>query len=291
MSIAANRPPLDADALRRGLVRGIEGGDPNAFWSRLDVVQETGSTNADLLARVAAPGSDPSDSDRSVLIAEFQGSGRGRHSRTWVSPPQAQIAMSVLLTLPGLDVHDMGWLPLLAGVATVDALRSVAQVPAELKWPNDVLIDGRKVAGILAEVATVTPDPVVVLGIGINVSLTVDELPVPAATSLMLENAAVADRETLIRALLGELASRWQQWFDADWTVTDLAAAYRARCGTIGQRVRALLPGDRELVGSATDVDSQGQLVITVDDTATAVAVAAGDITHLRPVGTDPNLR
>src|SRR5574340_1166318 len=231
MSIAANRPPLDADALRRALVLGAEGGDPNAFWSRLDVVQETGSTNADLLARAAEPGN-----DRSVLIAEFQGAGRGRHSRTWVSPPQAQIAMSVLLTLPGMDLHDMGWLPLLAGVATVDAIRSVAQVPAELKWPNDVLIDGRKVAGILAE-----------------------------------------------------LAARWQQWFDAGWSVTDLAAAYRARCGTLGQRVRALLPGDKELVGSATDIDAQGQLVIT-PDAAAAVAVAAGDITHLRPVGTDPKL-
>lgn len=285
MSIAANRPPLDADALRRALVLGAEGGDPNAFWSRLDVVQETGSTNADLLARAAEPGN-----DRSVLIAEFQGAGRGRHSRTWVSPPQAQIAMSVLLTLPGMDLHDMGWLPLLAGVATVDAIRSVAQVPAELKWPNDVLIDGRKVAGILAEVAATTPEPVVVLGIGINVSLTADELPVPAATSLTLENAAVADRGTLIRALLGELAARWQQWFDAGWSVTDLAAAYRARCGTLGQRVRALLPGDKELVGSATDIDAQGQLVIT-PDAAAAVAVAAGDITHLRPVGTDPKLR
>src|SRR5574340_132460 len=284
MSIAANRPPLDADALRRALVLGAEGGDPNAFWSRLDVVQETGSTNADLLARAAEPGN-----DRSVLIAEFQGAGRGRHSRTWVSPPQAQIAMSVLLTLPGMDLHDMGWLPLLAGVATVDAIRSVAQVPAELKWPNDVLIDGRKVAGILAEVAATTPEPVVVLWIGINVSLTADELPVPAATSLTLENAAVADRGTLIRALLGELAARWQQWFDAGWSVTDLAAAYRARCGTLGQRVRALLPGDKELVGSATDIDAQGQLVIT-PDAAAAVAVAAGDITHLRPVGTDPKL-
>src|SRR6476620_9952584 len=103
-----NRPPLNADNLRAALVRGDDESDTRKFWSRLDVVQETGSTNADLLARAAT-----SDCDRHVLLAEFQDSGRGRHSRAWVSPPQAQIAVSVLLTMPGMSVQDMGWLPLL----------------------------------------------------------------------------------------------------------------------------------------------------------------------------------
>ncbi|MFC9841160.1 biotin--[acetyl-CoA-carboxylase] ligase [Rhodococcus sp. NPDC127530] len=277
-----NRPPLNADNLRAALVRGDDDSDTRRFWARLDVVQETGSTNADLLARAAA-----SNCDRHVLLAEFQGSGRGRHSRAWVSPPQAQIAVSALLTMPGMSVGDMGWLPLLTGVAVVDALRAVAKVPAELKWPNDVLIDGRKVAGILAEVSATTPDPAVVVGIGLNVSLTRDELPVTHATSLVLEDAEVSDRDTLARAVLRAIADRWQQWHDSNWDVTELAAAYRARCGTLGQRVRAELPGGRELIGIAADVDAEGRVVIAPDGQSGTIAVSAGDITHLRPVHTE----
>ncbi|MEV0946012.1 biotin--[acetyl-CoA-carboxylase] ligase [Rhodococcus sp. NPDC049939] len=273
-----NRPPLSADNLRAALVRGDADTDPRKFWTRLDVVEETGSTNADLLARA-----ERSDCDRHVLLAEFQGSGRGRHSRVWVSPPQAQIAASVVLTMPGMSVAAMGWLPLLTGVAVVDALRAVAKVPAELKWPNDVLIDGRKVAGILAEVAATTPDPKVVVGIGLNVSLTRDELPVENATSLVLERAEISDRDTLVRALLRALADRWQQWHDSDWAVTDLAKAYRARCGTLGRPVRAVLPGGRELNGIATDVDREGRVVIAPDGGAEPISVSAGEITHLRP--------
>lgn len=281
-----NRLPLDAEALREALVRGDEDRDPRAFWLRLDVVQETGSTNADLLTRAAQQ-----DCDRQVLLAEFQGSGRGRHSRSWVSPPRAQIAVSALVTLPGMRVNDLGWLPLLTGVAVVDALRTVAQVPAELKWPNDVLIHGRKVAGILAEVARTTPDPAVVVGIGINVSLTRDELPLPSATSLVLENAAVSDRNTLVRAVLSAIADRWQQWHDANWDVSDLAVAYRDRCGTLGQRVRAELPGGGELIGIATDIDGEGRLALVPDGqsggSTGTVVVSAGDITHLRPIRTE----
>lgn len=264
-----NRPPLDAAELRRGL----------DFYSSLEVVDATGSTNADLLARAGDP-----DADRSVLIAEFQDHGRGRHSRTWEAPPQSQIALSVLLAMPGVESAALGWLPLLTGVAVVDALRDTAGVKAELKWPNDVLIDGRKVAGILAEVARTGPDPMVVVGFGINVSLRADELPVPHATSLTLAGAAVTDRTTLVRAVLRALAQRWTAWQRAGWDVTDLAADYRERCATLGARVRAELPGGRQVIGVADDVDATGRLLIT-DDAGTRTAVSAGDVTHLR--GTD----
>ncbi|MDH6677752.1 BirA family biotin operon repressor/biotin-[acetyl-CoA-carboxylase] ligase [Rhodococcus sp. LBL1] len=272
-----NRPPLDVDALRRALVRDA-GGDPDAFWSRLDVVAETGSTNADLLARPQGP-----DYARSVLIAEFQSGGRGRHARPWVSAPRALVTVSAVLDMPGMDLADIGWLPLLSGIAVVDALRKVAEVDAELKWPNDVLIDGRKVAGILAEVASTAPVPTIVVGVGLNVSLTEDELPVPTATSLALEDAAVTDRTVLVRAMLRELARRWREWEGAGWKVDDLAAAYRERCGTLGRLVRAELPGNRELVGVATDVDVEGRIVIKAEGES-PVAVSAGDITHLRAV-------
>ncbi|MGC0364940.1 BirA family biotin operon repressor/biotin-[acetyl-CoA-carboxylase] ligase [Rhodococcus sp. 27YEA15] len=273
-----NRPPLDSAALRRALVRSDDEADARAFWNRLDVVDSTGSTNADLLARSA-----DHDADRHILIAEFQESARGRHSRTWVSPAQAQISMSVLLTMPGMNPSDMGWLPLLAGIAVVDALRAVAEVPAELKWPNDVLIGDKKVAGILAEVGRTTPDPAVVIGIGLNVSLGESELPVPTATSLLLENAATTDRDTLVRAMARELATRFRAWESAGWDTSVPAAAYRERCGTLGKRVRAVLPGDNEIYGIATDVDRSGRVVIEIEGSGgETFAVAAGDITHLR---------
>lgn len=272
-----NRPPLDAGVLRRALVRDA-GGDPDAFWSRVDVVTETGSTNADLLAA-------PRDADypRSVLIAEHQTGGRGRHARPWVSAPRALVTVSAVLDMPGMDLADIGWLPLLAGVAVVDVLRGTAGVDAELKWPNDVLIGGRKVVGILAEVAATAPVPTVVVGIGLNVSLTEDELPVPTATSLLLEDAEVTDRTVLVRAMLRELARRHREWEAAGWKVDALAAAYKERCGTLGRRVRAELPGDRELIGTAIDVDVEGRIVIEADGKS-PVAVSAGDITHLRAV-------
>ncbi|WJJ13044.1 biotin--[acetyl-CoA-carboxylase] ligase [Prescottella equi] len=272
-----NRPPLDAGVLRRALVRDA-GGDPDAFWSRVDVVTETGSTNADLLAA-------PRDADypRSVLIAEHQTGGRGRHARPWVSAPRALVTVSAVLDMSGMDLADIGWLPLLAGVAVVDVLRGTAGVDAELKWPNDVLIGGRKVVGILAEVAATAPVPTVVVGIGLNVSLTEDELPVPTATSLLLEDAEVTDRTVLVRAILRELARRHREWEAAGWKVDALAAAYKERCGTLGRRVRAELPGDRELIGTAIDVDVEGRIVIEADGKS-PVAVSAGDITHLRAV-------
>ena len=272
-----NRPPLDAGVLRRALVRDA-GGDPDAFWSRVDVVTETGSTNADLLAA-------PRDADypRSVLIAEHQTGGRGRHARPWVSAPRALVTVSAVLDMPGMDLADIGWLPLLAGVAVVDVLRGTAGVDAELLGPNDVVSGGRKVVGILAEVAATAPVPTVVVGIGLNVSLTEDELPVPTATSLLLEDAEVTDRTVLVRAILRELARRHREWEAAGWKVDALAAAYKERCGTLGRRVRAELPGDRELIGTAIDVDVEGRIVIEADGKS-PVAVSAGDITHLRAV-------
>ncbi|MEU5842853.1 biotin--[acetyl-CoA-carboxylase] ligase [Rhodococcus sp. NPDC047139] len=267
------RTPLDEPALRSALV----GADREGFYTRLDVVPETASTNADLLA-VAATGD-----DRRVLLAEFQHGGRGRHSRSWNGVPGAQVIVSVLLRLPECPLQNLGWLPLLCGIATVDAVRSVSGVAAQLKWPNDVLVDGRKLAGILVEVAATAPVPTVVAGIGINVTLERDELPVPTATSLLLEGAAELDRTLLAQTLLAELGERIRAWARAGWDTSAAASAYRERCSTVGQHVRAILPGDTELHGIATDVDDQGRIVIRPDDGGDAVAVAAGDITHLRP--------
>ncbi|MEE2057506.1 biotin--[acetyl-CoA-carboxylase] ligase [Rhodococcus artemisiae] len=269
------RSPLDVSRLRKVLVDGA--GGSAGFYERLDVVEETGSTNADLLAEAAS-------GDRRVLLAEFQSGGRGRHSRAWNGIPGAQVIVSVLLKLPGVALPDLGWLPLLTGIATVDAIHEVTGVPAELKWPNDVLVDGRKLAGILVEVASTAPVPTVVVGVGLNVTLTEDELPVPTATSLMLAGARELDRTRLAEVLLTSFGERIRQWERHGWDPTAAADAYRDRCSTIGRRVRAILPGDTELHGVAVNIDEQGRIVIAPDGDGEPVAVAAGDITHLRPV-------
>lgn len=259
---------MDIEHLRRALT-----GTPElAFFTGIDVVESTGSTNADLIARATDP-----ETDRVVLVAESQEAGRGRLARAWASPPRAQIALSLLIRPHGLDPATLGWIPLLTGIAAVDALRSTAAVPAALKWPNDVLIEGRKIAGILAEVAGGAPRPAVVVGIGMNVSLTADELPVPHATSLTLSGATDTDRTTLVLALLTEFARRYTRWRDSGWDSGPLADAYRERCATLGSRVRAELPGGGVLTGIADDIDPAGRLLID------GRAVAAGDVTHLRP--------
>lgn len=285
--VELDRPPLSQAALERALVRR---GGP---WRSVRVVSGTGSTNADLSA-AAADGAP----EGTVLVAEQQTAGRGRLGRTWMSPARAGLHVSVLLR-PGRPTADRppvpasryGWLPLLAGVALLTTVRRLAAVPAALKWPNDLLVapDGgepaAKCAGILAETV---PDadgtaPVVVVGIGLNVSLRAEELPRPDATSLALAGSACTDRDPLLRALLRELATGYGEFRDAagDPAASGLAAAYRAACGTLGRRVRVELPGGDHVSGAATDIDADGRLVVTPPAGA-PVPLAAGDVVHVR---------
>src|SRR6516162_448879 len=150
---------------------------PGGLWREVQVVRETGSTNADLLARAGAGAA-----DGLVLVAEAQTAARGRQGRQWTSPPRAALTFSVLLRPRGVPPALLGWVPLLAGVAAAAAVHSVAGVETALKWPNDVLADGGKLGGILAEQS----GPAVVVGIGINVWQDRAGLPGDAATSLLL---------------------------------------------------------------------------------------------------------
>lgn len=260
---------MDTDDLRRAALH------PTGTWRQLDVVEQTGSTNADLLARSAAG----EDIGGAVLIAEYQSAGRGRHGRQWQAPPRSLLALSVGVPTAGVGPDRWGWLPLATGVAVVDALAEVTGVVAGLKWPNDVLVDGRKMAGILAEVAA--PAPVIVVGLGVNVSLTDTELPGPAATSLALLGASVTDRTVLAAAVLRRLADRFAQWRAETGSGPTLADDYRRHSCTLGSRVRASLPGGQALVGTAVGIDEAGRL--RIDTGVETVVVAAGDITHLRP--------
>jgi BirA family biotin operon repressor/biotin-[acetyl-CoA-carboxylase] ligase len=263
---------LDAAALRDGLV------GPGLPWRALDVVAETGSTNADLVARAEAG----ADIDGVVLLAEYQTAGRGRHGRQWSAPPRAQIALSVGVAAASVPQSGWSWLPLATGVAVADALTAVggvAGISVGLKWPNDVLVDDGKLAGILAEVAA--PAAVIVIGLGLNVTLTADEAPDPAATSLLMLDSSAKDRNTLVRKILDELALRIDAWRTAGGADAALMADYQRYSLTLNSRVRAILPGGREVVGIALAVDETGRLC--VDTGGQTVAISAGDITHLRP--------
>lgn len=267
-----DRPPLNETALRRALLR------PGSLWTSLDVVAATGSTNADLAARAA-------DTEQgAILVAEEQKAGRGRLDRRWSAPARSGLFFSVLLR-PQVPVHRWGWLPLLTGVAVAAAISRTAGVDTALKWPNDLLVtvdDGeRKAAGILAERAG---EDAVVVGVGLNVTLRAEELPVPGAGSLALAGAAVTDRDPILRAVLRSLEEWYGKWTEAegDPSATRLQEAYTAGCATLGRTVRAELPGDRSLVGEAVAVDGDGRLVLATED-GVQQPVGAGDIVHLRP--------
>ena len=180
---AAAREPLDGTAVARAVLR------PGGLWQAVEVVDGTGSTNADLLAR--ALGGAP---EGLVLAAEEQSAGRGRMGRTWVSPPRAALTFSLLVRPVAVPPARRGWLPLLAGVAVASAVTAVTGVQTRLKWPNDVLAGPAKLAGILAEAA----GDAVVVGVGLNVSTGPGELPPPgpgalAATSLRIAAPAAPE--------------------------------------------------------------------------------------------------
>ena len=263
MTAEPQRLPLDIDALRA---------DMPAPWRRLDIVEETGSTNADLIARAAAG----EDIAGAVLLAEHQRAGRGRGGRAWTAVPRGLVIVSVGISAEGVDEQQWGLLPLLAGVAVADTLAAIG-IRAGVKWPNDVLIDGAKIAGILAEVAS--PKPVVVLGIGLNVEVKPEEIGQAHATSVRALGAG-AERTEIVRILLGELGTRIQAWRSG--AAAALLADYRERSDTLGRSVRALLPGGKEIVGTATAVDAQGRLCI--DTGYGTEVIAAADIVHLRPL-------
>ena len=260
--------PVDADLVERRLA------DREVPWPRPHVTVSTGSTNADLLdlARSGAP-------EGSVVVADEQTAGRGRLGRAWVSAPGSGLWFSVLVRMA--PDPQRGLLPLLAGVAVAEAARRHG-VPAALKWPNDVVVDGdaldgspgpRKLAGILAET---DGEDAVVIGIGVNVTQTGRRAARRRRRHRLLLEGVTVSRDDLLIDILTVLHG---QLDDLRRAGSDFVMdAYRERCLTIGRDVTVTLPSGDELRGRAVGVGADGQLHVRTAETT--VSVAAGDVIH-----------
>lgn len=263
---------------------------------RFEWLDTIGSTND--VAREAATGADAASWPHgSAIVTDDQTHGRGRLGRTWLAPTGKTLAVSVLLR-PGdrLPPDAYGWIPLLAGIAMTEAVRAEAAaasvdrggeddgtggVAVELKWPNDVLVSGYKVCGILSEL--VAPGTVVV-GAGLNLTLDEHDLPTLTSTSLLLVTGRRPDPDAVLADYLARLIDLVDDFIAAEGDAVASGAAERLVrvCGTLGQEVRVELPGGDELLGVAEAVAPDGRLMVRDRENGEVRAVAAGDVTHLR---------
>lgn len=266
----APRSPLEQSALQ-----AAAGSD----W-QVELYDSATSTNA-LAAAAPVRGK--------VVVAHHQTAGRGRLDRTWETPAGAALALSAVVD-PQVEPRFWPLLPLMAGLAVARAIGPAAG----LKWPNDVLIDDQKLCGILVQrVESSDAKPLAVIGIGINVSQSADELPVETATSLAMVGLH-RDRTELLGVVLRELRRGLGELLRDPH---GLMASYRGRSVTLDRDVRVFLPGDELLEGRAFDIDDSGQLVVHrggpapasdavpgSPDPANLVSVSAGDVVHVRPL-------
>lgn len=242
---------------------GASGGDP--LESTIEIVDgppgwtirrvdRTGSTNSDLLeaARLGAP-------DRTVLVTGHQTAGRGRLDRRWDAPPDVNLLVSVLFWSEGALAEDPGLAARRLGVAAVAAAQPFTRGRVALKWPNDVLLDGVKLGGILAQRA---PSGEIVVGLGVNIGWA------PEGAARLGEQVGPSE---LLAALLEA----------HDLLPSDLTASYRQHLETLGQQVRMILP-DGELTGRALDVTDDGRLLV-LDECGITHRLDVGDVVHVRP--------
>ena len=264
-----------------------------ALAAKFDFVAETGSTNTDLILSAGRLGDQAALPDFTVRVAGFQTAGRGRSAREWLAPAGSSLFVSVLLRPnPAIAPDSYAWLPLLAGLAMRNAVHRLAAggLEVSVKWPNDVLIaeadaaafgGHRKVAGVLSELLSDLSG--VVVGAGLNLSQSREQLPVETATSLAL-NGVTANIEDALEAYLAEFRTLYSAFVNAggDAVASGLRSSVVDVCASVGRRVRVILPGDIERFGTAQGIDTTGRLTVIFDGENAATSVAAGDIVHLR---------
>jgi BirA family biotin operon repressor/biotin-[acetyl-CoA-carboxylase] ligase len=241
------------------------------FW-RVRRVAATGSTNDDLVA--AARAGEPAGA---VLVAGFQTAGRGRQGRRWEAVPGAALLVSVLLRPGPSAARWPHGATQAAGLAARDACDAVAGVAVDLKWPNDLVVEDRKLAGVLAEgIADAAGLAAVVVGLGLNLTGPLQDGLGAVALDELAGHAV--DGDAVLDAYLARLAVHVQAWENEPDTLRD---AYRHALGTLGRAVRVRVPDGEDVTGTASDVTSVGALVVRTE--AGAVVIEAGDVVHLRP--------
>ena len=234
------------------------------YW-RVSVVELTGSTQNDLLQLVESKNA----LDGQVIATEFQSNGRGRLDRTFEAPAQSALLFSFYIK-PRNQRSEWGFIPLIAGLSLVRAITTIdTAMNVSLKWPNDLIINEKKCAGIIAQ----TTNEGIVIGIGLNVSMTPNELPVSTATSLAIEGSTITDRNLLLSHLLNTFAELFEAWEEG----SELLDEYASASSTIGKKVRIELPGGENLEATVARISHTGELVL--DD---GRHVSAGDVIHLR---------
>ncbi|MBV1780269.1 biotin--[acetyl-CoA-carboxylase] ligase [Paeniglutamicibacter sp. ABSL32-1] len=287
----AGRAPLDAAALRRVMAE-LGAGE---LW----ISERTGSTNDDLAARAQkAP-----LGNLSVETTEHQVAGHGRLGRGWQTPARSALATSIYFRpAPGFDQSGLAWLSMLCAAAMVQTLREDAGLAAGLKWPNDVVAGGKKVCGVLAQLVMTPQGPVVIVGAGLNVSMTAGELPVDTAASLATLGAGTLDRTVLLGGYLRRVVHLFRTFEQAGGSAAartgyapvagegtgievlapaTLRELVRSVMVTIGHEVDAHLPNGTVLRGTAIDLDAEGSLSVR-EAGGKVHSVLAGDVFHLR---------
>jgi BirA family biotin operon repressor/biotin-[acetyl-CoA-carboxylase] ligase len=249
------RPALDSSLIAEKISR---------YW-RVSVVEVTGSTQDDLAQLI----SQSKAINGEVITTNYQSAGRGRLDRKFDAPASSALMFSLYIQ-PQRDKSDWSFLTLLTGLSALFGLTALdPESRPTLKWPNDILMSDGKVGGIIAQA---TSDGVII-GVGINVGMTQEELPVAHATSLLLNKFSVLDRNLILASFLNtfeELLERWQNG-------EDLRHLYNERSATIGCEVRIEHPDGSYKIGKAVDITPTGELIL--EDGS---RVSVGDIVHLR---------
>jgi len=229
------------------------------YW-RVRVLPEVTSTQEILKTELVSNGD--------CVVAEFQSAGRGRLDRKFDSAPHVALLFSFYIEPRRSDAW--GWIPLIAGTAVARTLNTQSKsTNFKTKWPNDVLAASGKVSGVLCE----RFKDGIIVGIGINVSTQVEELPVETASSVFIETGKELDRNSLLAALLLEFQELFERWDRGE----DLTSTYRALSQTIGLEVRVIAPDTSTRSGTAIGVDGEGRLKLESGE-----LISVGDVVHLR---------
>jgi BirA family biotin operon repressor/biotin-[acetyl-CoA-carboxylase] ligase len=259
VGIDTPRPQLDRESISKNLPR---------YW-RVSVVEVTGSTQDDLFQLSSHPNPEIRVKSGEILVSEFQSKGRGRLDRSFSAAYGSALTFSLFYS-PKRTREDWSFLTLLAGLSVVKALNSIDEkIKIEIKWPNDLLIGGKKVSGMLAQ----AHEYGVVIGIGINVGMQEDELPLPTATSLALENFSELDRNLLLTTIINQLSIELENWEDG----SNILDEYLSHSATVGQEVAVTLPDGSVINADAVGITHQGELQLSDGS-----LISVGDVVHLR---------